>query len=88
MGLLRLRFCWGVCSNCSHVLLIIYLPDVLEWEVEGPCPRVPWWGARSLELEMGHSALARCLLLSKTSGGRMVKRHLGPSLQSRGPPSH
>lgn len=84
MGLLGLRFCWGACSNCSHVLLIIYLPDVLEWEVEGLCPRVPWWGARSLELEMGRSALARCSLLPRTSGGRMVKRHLGPSLQSGG----
>lgn len=81
----ELRFCWGACSNCLHVLLIIHSPDVLEWEVEGPCPRVPWWGASSLELEMGPSALARSSLLPRTSGGRMVKRHLGSSLESGGP---
>ena len=45
-------------------------------------------GRLRIELEMGPGALARSSLLPRPSGGRMVKRHLGPSLQSGGPLSH
>lgn len=80
----ELRFCWGGVQWLLTCGYIIHSPDVLEAGSGGALPESSLVGREQLRIGNG----PQCSTWSSSFLNiwrRMVKRHLGPSLESGGP---